>query len=71
MYLDLSGDLQSLWKLFWVTVYYPCLQFVINYPLAATWRVSPVALKLLNNMCNCSHGNVKLPGEVTLTHLPP
>lgn len=71
MYLDLNGDLQSLWKLFWVTVYYPSLQFVINYPLAATLRVSPVAFKPLNNMCNCSHGNIKLSGGVTLRHLTP
>lgn len=70
MYLDLSSDLQSLWKLFWVTVYYPSLQFVINYPLAATSRVSPVEPKLLN-MCDCSHGNIKLPGEVYLRHLTP
>lgn len=71
MHLDLSGDLQSLWKLFWVTVHYPSLQFVINYPPAATSRVRPVAPKLLNNMCNCSHGNIELPGEVTLGPLTP
>lgn len=50
MYLDLSVDLQSLWKLFRVTVYYTSLQFLINYPVAATAWVSSVDLKVLNNM---------------------
>lgn len=57
MYLDLSVDLQSLWKLFRVTVYYPFLQFLINYPVAATAWVSPAGLKVQNDMhmgtCSC------------------
>ena len=47
-------------------LYYPSLQFVIHFPLAATSRevgYSPLDLKLLNNMCNCSHRNIKLLGD--------
>ena len=39
---------------------------VINFPFAATSRevgYSPLDLKLLNNMCNCSHRNIKLLGD--------
>lgn len=39
------------------------LWFVINFPLAASTRevgYSPIDLKFLNNMCNCSHRNTKL-----------
>ena len=53
-------------RLFGYHSYYPSLQFVINFPLATTSRevgYSPVDLKLLNNMCNCSHRNIKLLGD--------
>ena len=41
----------------------PSLQFVINFPLAATSRevgYCPVGLELLNNMSHCCHRNFKL-----------
>ena len=46
--------------------YYPSLHFVINFPPAATSRevdYSPMDLKLLDIMCNCSHRNIKLLGD--------
>ena len=46
--------------------YYPSLHFVINFPHAATSRevgYSPLDFKLLNNMSNCSHMNIKLLGD--------
>ncbi len=58
--------------LFGYHLYYLSLRFDINFPLEATSRevgYSPVDLKLLNNMCNCSHRNIKLleDGLITFT----
>lgn len=43
--------------------YYPTLQFVINFPLAANPKevdYSPMDLRFLSNMFSCCHRNIKL-----------
>src|SRR4029434_10250055 len=78
MYLDLGVHRSSLWKLFWalwlpfvLSVSSICHQFSSCSHVQSRFYMicfqptgySPLDLKLLNNMCNCSHRNIKLLGD--------